>query len=122
MAEETLIRAGRLKTCWTNSPAKPPALPERIEEVRRISPGCRLMTSNIGVRSIRFSATNLEKIGVSMIPKRIHNPMATRIKLRKNGTRHPSEELITRHWTEGQNDKIGEEKPTGDPELPPGRD
>ena len=57
--------------------------------------GCRLSTSSTGTRSTRSSATTFWKTGVSLMPSRIHMPIATMTMLSRNGMRQPQ----TLNWS-----------------------
>ena len=81
-----------------------------------ISLGLRLITSQVGCFSTFCSLSSLEKIGVSRMPRRIHRPTPTRIRLRKNGTRQPQ----VRNWSpesaeKPRNARLARNNPHGTP-------
>ena len=78
--------------------------------------GCRRITSSIGVRSTLFSASSFEKIGVSRMPSRIQSPIATRIRLRKNGTRQPQLRNASPDiWEKARTARLARNRPHGTP-------
>jgi hypothetical protein len=61
----------------------------RVSAVRTISRPCSRNASRTGAFSILFSASSRRKIGVSMMPSRIHSPIPTSPMLSANGMRQP---------------------------------